>query len=395
MRNLSRLLFLCVLLFACVILFTQGAKSKEKKREDESGQGKTASKQATTTGADKKKKTIKHDPNDHKGLTAFFLTDPTDGTCLGPNGFVMCDENALWLLTTRPGRKTYSLLSLLAPSQNICLQRKTTFFGLIHTDQLVSGSCNTKSAKSWSWDWVDADDHVKLSNLGRCIVRGKHNSISSSVSVQDCERKDFTKLKYHVTAVHENGFLLATANGECFDGEKFRSCYTSGSSKALSSLYWGIGIRYVWGEAKRYFFSFAPQERNKCLVYDGNNKVHRGACESGNALTWGLQHGRLSVQNGKKCVVRKGDDSAALTNCNEGNEYILMNVPVTGVSDNVMSLLNSPVSVLFSLYLIFLTFDEFRIFRRRRKRSWLTSFNKERIQFNIITNHFKSQCNYS
>jgi hypothetical protein len=50
------------------------------------------------------------DVNDNRGNTPFFLQDPYDQMCLGPNGFTVCDEAALWVLLKRKGRKTYSLV---------------------------------------------------------------------------------------------------------------------------------------------------------------------------------------------------------------------------------------------------------------------------------------------
>jgi hypothetical protein len=336
---MQKILFSTLFLF-CMLLVSGKAKDKE---ENKSGKS-----------ANKKEVARKKDPNDFRGLAAFFLQDPKDDMCLSPHGFVTCDENALWLLTTRSGRNTYSLVSFLNPSSNICLQRKTKLFGLLNTDQLIVGSCNTASAKSWQWEW--SDDNVKLTNLGKCLVRGK-NGIKNSMSVEDCggnNKKNFLALKYRLTAVHESGFLLVTADGQCFDGEKMRSCFvpTGGSSAKKSSsvydldhstsrnvnaipysLYWGIGLKYVWGEAKRYIYNFALDANNnvKCLSYDKKtNKVMKGDCSSKNSLTWGLQHGKLSVQNGQKCVSRRTqDDTALLTNCQESYEHMAMNVPVS------------------------------------------------------------------
>ena len=65
----------------------------------------------------------KKDPNDNRGVTPFFLRDPRDEMCLGQNGFTACTEQVLWILTRRPGKKTYSLVSLLTPSHNgLCLE---------------------------------------------------------------------------------------------------------------------------------------------------------------------------------------------------------------------------------------------------------------------------------
>jgi hypothetical protein len=47
-----------------------------------------------------------------KGKTPFLLQDPVDQTCLGPHGFTVCDENALWIITPRKGVKTFSMVHM-------------------------------------------------------------------------------------------------------------------------------------------------------------------------------------------------------------------------------------------------------------------------------------------
>ena len=116
----------------------------------------------------------KPNPNDNKGNTPFFLQDPNDEMCLGPNGFTVCDEVALWILTKRVGKATtYSLVSLLNPSAGgLCLDRKRHFFGLLSSDRLGIAPCGKNGAKSWQFEFID-QTHVKLSNRGQCLVRGK------------------------------------------------------------------------------------------------------------------------------------------------------------------------------------------------------------------------------
>ena len=96
------------------------------------------------------------DPNDNKGNTPFFLQDPYDQTCLGPNGYTVCDERSLWILTRRAGKKTYSLVSLLNPSPyGMCLERKSSFFGLFASDNVGMGLCSHGGYKSWDFSFVD------------------------------------------------------------------------------------------------------------------------------------------------------------------------------------------------------------------------------------------------
>jgi len=147
------------------------------------------------------------DVNDNKGNTPFFLQDPRDQTCLGPNGFTVCDERSLWVLTRRAGKKTYSLVSLLNPSPyGMCLERKYGFLGLLGTDRVGMGLCSQKGSKSWDFAFVDKT-HVKLSTNNQCLVRGKKKYLNS-VSVQHCNKGEFLPLVYHPTSVHEAGFSL-------------------------------------------------------------------------------------------------------------------------------------------------------------------------------------------
>mmetsp|Transcript_34541 Transcript_34541/g.35210 ORF Transcript_34541/g.35210 Transcript_34541/m.35210 type:complete len:290 (-) Transcript_34541:197-1066(-) len=262
----------------------------------------------------------KADPNDHNGNTPFFLQDPQDGMCLGPDGFTLCNELALWILTKRQGKKTYSLVSLMNPNQNqMCLERKSSLLGLIGTDRVGMGPCSTSSAKSWLFEFIDSK-HVKLSTNNQCLVRHA-KKYKNSASFQSCKKGVAIPLLYHPTAVHELGFFIKSADGGCFDGNKYKDC-DIGTGKLL----WGVGIKYVWGSANRYFFNY--YDRSQCIVAKGN-KVEKGDCRHPGALKWGLIDGKLSYNNGKKCVSRLADDSAVLTKCTSSYEYSYMDVPST------------------------------------------------------------------
>jgi hypothetical protein len=300
-------LLLCMILAACI----------------HSSFSKTSSKQA------QKKK----DPYDNPGNTPFFLQDPHDNTCLGPNGFTVCDERALWVLTRRADRKnTYSLVSLLQPSPyGMCLERKKWFFGLLSGDDVGMGLCSKPGAKNWAFEFIDKT-HVKLSSGGMCLVRGK-KKYKNSISVQPCKKGEFLPLVYHSTTVHEAGFYLKAADGACFDGERFRSC--DGSSKNL----WGVGIKYIWGKANRYFFTFSEKGQT-CAVAKGSS-VGRDSCQHGGAMKWGLADGRLSINNEKMCVNRLPDNTAALSRCGEGSEHIVMDIPTVYTSEDLAHMLQN------------------------------------------------------
>lgn len=287
----------------------------------------------------------KNDPNDNKGNTPFLLQDPYDSMCLGPNGFTMCDESALWILTKRTGKKTYSLVSLMNPASNsivntnngLCLQQKTNYY-FFSSDVTSMGSCRNSNSQNWEFEFVD-QKHVRLSTKGQCLVRGK-KQYKSIASLQSCKKGEFIPLVYHPTAVHENGFFLKSADDLCFDGNKFRSCDTSSTN--ASKLLWGIGIKYVWGEAQRYFFSFNVQDRSNCIVAQGSN-VKKGSCTERGAMKWSLGNGQLSINNGRKCLARKIDDTAAMVNCKTASEFITLEVPSVYTNEQLTAMLQNQV----------------------------------------------------
>ena len=271
------------------------------------------------------------DVNDNKGNTPFWLQDPHDQMCLGASGFTVCDERTLWILTRRKGKKTYSLVSLLNPAaKDHCLVRKGGFLGFGGT-KVAMGSCNSGSAKSWEFDFID-QERVRLSTKGQCLVRGKRG-YKNSVSVQPCAKKEFIPLVYHATEVHKNGFYLKTADGACFDGGAFRKCDGK-------SLLWGVGIKYIGGQANRYFFNFNPSERELCIVNQGG-KPAKAECTKSGALQWGLRDGQLSASNGKMCVARLADNTAVMTKCSEASEFVTMEVPVVYSKEDIEEMLQN------------------------------------------------------
>lgn len=283
-----------------------------------------------------KKKQYKSDPNDFRGNTPFLLQDPYDKTCLGPTGFTTCDERALWIVTKRPGKKTYSFISFLTPSPHgMCLERKKGFLGLFPSDKIGMGSCSKDGANRWEFEFVDKD-YIRMSTQGQCVVRGK-KGYKSTASLQSCKKGEYLPLLYHPTTFHEMGFFLKGADEKCFDGTEFRACDNRDSGKLL----WGVGVKYTWGQAVRYFFNFPLAERENCIVAKGS-RVERGSCASPNALKWGLENGKLTFKNGKMCLVRHVDDSAGLAKCSEANEHMSMVAPEVLKLEDIEKALKDP-----------------------------------------------------
>jgi hypothetical protein len=234
------------------------------------------------------------------------------------------------MLTKRAGKSTYSLVSLLNESPaGLCLQQKFGRFGLFGTDRIEMGSCGKNSARSWDFEFLD-QKHVKLSNNGKCVVRGR--TLKSAASLVNCKSGEYTALVYHPANVHKNGFYLKSADGNCFDGTMFKRCSVLSMQ---GGLLWGIGVRYAsWsGRESRYIFDF--HDRTKCLVATGGSKIEKGDCSSGAATGWSLENGRLSRgatgggPGSAVCVSRRADDTALMTNCKEANEFIALELPLT------------------------------------------------------------------
>ena len=132
-------------------------------------------------------------------------------------------------------------------------------------------------------------------------------------------------------------FYLKSADGRCFDGTAFIDCLRN-TNKVL----WGVGIRYVWGRAKRYFFNFHYLDRESCLVASGS-AVRKGSCRDKGALDWGLKDGELSIKNGQMCVARLADDSAVMARCSEAAEYITVDVPNSYTEEDLAEMLRNQV----------------------------------------------------
>jgi hypothetical protein len=199
----------------------------------------------------------------HTGNTAFFLQDPSDGQCLGSQGFSICDESAVWIITPRAGAKNYSFVSLFSSSRKgLCLEVKKKWFGQIQRS-VGLGSCSSKSSKNWNFQFTSDSNGLRLLNGDLQLARGV--PYRNSIAVRSHHP---TELHYQPTTIHEAGFYIKSSDGLCFDGNFFRSC-----SNPLSLL-WGVGIRYGrGGEAKRFLHNF--KDRTVCLEAKGS-RVYRG-----------------------------------------------------------------------------------------------------------------------
>jgi len=255
----------------------------------------------------------------NKGNVPFFIQDPLDGTCLGPGGFTACDTTSLWVYSGR--KEGHSLVSLLEPKEDsMCL----TKVGSGKQCELKTYSCKSKGTKLWH---VEPDKHgyfkVMEDNQKNCIHRTMQ-PYKNSVYVVPC-KNGYTPMQIVETAIHDSGFFLESADGQCFDGVKFRICDASDKT-----LLWGIGIRFSSsGSAERSFFKF--YDGNKCLAV-GKKGLELGDCKGAGGNGWGLKDGRLSRENGKTCIVRKKDNTASVDKCSNGFEHIALAIPEKSVN---------------------------------------------------------------
>ena len=176
------------------------------------------------------------------------------------------------------------------------MERKSSFLGLLNSDAVGVGSCNKPGSKSWVFNFIDKK-HITLSINDKCLSRG-NKKFKNALSMKSCASGTQNYLVYHPTALHENGFYLKAADESCFDGEKFRPC----SGKASNQLLWGVGVKFVWGEAKRYLYSFSIAERGNCLVGRGST-VSRGIHSSKYYCVLVLYYIHPSIQANARTLV--------------------------------------------------------------------------------------------
>lgn len=291
--------------------------------------------------------------SDLKGLTPFFLQDPSDSLCLGLTGFTICDEQSLWILSRNKNTNKFSLINLFANDyKKLCLgySKKYFSFGKNNSIQTVPSKYSSETSNSWEWIFV-SDNLVKLSINNLCLVRGQINDNKNSISLAPCNQNNNSIFSYHPTYLHEQGFLLKSVDGSCFDGSLFTNCYLE-NQNLDESLLWGVGLKFIKNELHRYFFKFLPALRNQCLSVVNSNKFNLTRCDKtlpfvnetyscisddtcqNNQIDtvsefdsypplyhWSLTNG-VFIANGK-CLIRLNNNHASLDKCSNGGlEYL-------------------------------------------------------------------------
>ncbi|CAM9693385.1 unnamed protein product, partial [Choristocarpus tenellus] len=103
----------------------------------------------------------------------------------------------------------------------MCLGRAKCHSGESSVGVFKCSHCGTKHINFFPTS-VSGLFIVSQDNNKNCLVRGK-GPLKNSVGMQRCE-KGGTPLRILESALHKAGVHLLAADGQCFDGERFRTC---------------------------------------------------------------------------------------------------------------------------------------------------------------------------
>ena len=322
---------------------------------------------------------------ENRALTTFYLQDPVDSMCLTPSGqFGACDEFSLFVYAARPNAKQHSITALLAPERSAnCISHGGGWWPFSSGDELVGRRCGAGGARNWELVPTEGRERFLVTEGNRkyCMLReaavggygftqtggrvggggargagagvspagGGSTRAHNSASMRKCKERKFTALDIVEVGVHDTGFLLMTADRQCFDGSAFRACMEGRDA----SLLWAVAVRFDGkGNARRSLQLFKRPEL--CLYTDGKRPgVDRCDKRGARARGWGLLHGALSHDGGgswlpgfgdsSMCVVRAVDGSAFMAPCKAGRfESIVIDIPgnMAAGSDDIKKLVN-------------------------------------------------------
>lgn len=236
-----------------------------------------------------------------------------------------------------------SIVSFMNPStEAFCLEnvRMSGAFG----DRVRLASCKGKKTLAWNIENRPTGAMVTTDGGKQCLARQWNFA-----ATQPCEF-GYTALKVLETNIHDRGFLLATGDGTCFDGLRFKLCEAKDHR-----LYWGAAVRFdsPRGEVRRLdgradrnaarddepplrtpraraqgylslfkFHQLRSDPGQKCLLRESSKRVSRpalGDCTHAGAKSWALVDGQLSQDKGKHCVARdEKTGMAKLQPCKDG-----------------------------------------------------------------------------
>lgn len=277
----------------------------------------------------------KTNDQDYKGMTLFHLQD-RDGSCLQITGALgPCTESSYFMYAPRmKGGKSegHSLVALHSPSPGAsCLSRASASKV---TSALAAGSCGASGAKQFDLvlDKGSGSHFVSALKSTSCVVRTAHTTevrnrqaaarkrnkpdpfdaryLYNGVSMQPC-KDGGTLLQVVESGVHDLGFWITTADGQCFDGFTFRRCDPSSAS-----LVWGWGIKFTGKGDTRYLYKWHTP--TQCLSREGGATA-LASCDSPG--DWRLStRGELTSE--KFCVVRSLYNEARMVKCSGPTNHL-------------------------------------------------------------------------
>jgi hypothetical protein len=144
--------------------------------------------------------------------------------------------------------------------------------------------------------------------------KGKFKRYKNTVEMQHCTQ-GYTGLV--MTEVPFNdGFFLQTADGVCFDGERFRPC-----DLRDYKLRWSVGVKFANnGQGERFFYKAYQPEL--CLLRTGKGVPKLGDCSNWGTKRWSIKAGQLAQEDGTWCLVRHHDNTAGFDKCAVAYEFI-------------------------------------------------------------------------
>jgi hypothetical protein len=147
-------------------------------------------------------------------------------------------------------------------------------------------------------------------------VRPPKTALYNTVSMTDC-KKVATRFAIELATLHEDGFVIQSADGSCFDGAAFRQCDPRSRTQR-----WGIDVAFA-GRGGAQYMLHRWQSQNECLLAKGG-KVAVGACSGGAARAWSVDvaGGKITSNGGKSCLQRNVDGTVLLGKCKAGAEPI-------------------------------------------------------------------------
>jgi hypothetical protein len=250
----------------------------------------------------------------------FLLQDESDGMCLGGTGVMgPCGTGGLW--TQKGMGRDTSLVSFLHPDpQAMCLSARKGDDGLVTVEACNGGGGGGGGTRRWALE----GRRLSREDGKLCVARGAGADTGDGVlRLQPCFKGHTPLNVLAAGAGDKEGFLLRARNGECFDGVGFASCDSAHARWSVEVQDLRHGGMYSLYKARG---GYAGGKR-RCLrrtqaIGDGRFEVGLGPCDARGGRKWSLRDGRLSEEEGKRCLARTPAGHPVLQPCSAGHEPI-------------------------------------------------------------------------